>query len=186
MQVSKDGRDWRIGAAADVGWIAGHTTAGVSITTAIPPVFDAYATTYQADDVTAAAYEQALVEDLITHTPDQPWWLAYLDTGAHDVVFPRAPRVSLYWDWPYVLVEAGPEQALTWRTGGHMRHGRGALPDLFFPADRSWLVSALWDDAWACIGGPAPVIHTLERDPVANARQIRPDEDALPPGLTRE
>ncbi|MEU7865075.1 hypothetical protein, partial [Nonomuraea sp. NPDC049141] len=81
MQVSKDGRSWRIGAAADVGWIAGHTTAGVSITTAIPLVFDAYATTYQADDVTAAAYEHALVEDLTTHTPAQPWWLAYLDTG---------------------------------------------------------------------------------------------------------
>ncbi|MEV4713780.1 hypothetical protein [Micromonospora sp. NPDC049374] len=72
MQVSKDGQGWRIGAAADVGWIAGHTTAGVSITTAIPPVFDAYATTYQSDDVTAGAYEHALVEGLITHTPGQP------------------------------------------------------------------------------------------------------------------
>ncbi|MEU9507109.1 hypothetical protein AB0D32_12600 [Micromonospora sp. NPDC048170] len=50
MQVTKDGRDWRIGAAADVSWIAGRTTAGVSITTAIPPVFAAYATTYQVDD----------------------------------------------------------------------------------------------------------------------------------------
>jgi hypothetical protein len=91
-----------------VGWIAGHTTAGVSITIAIPPIFDAYPTMYQADDVTAVAYEQALVEDLSMHTPDQPWWLAYLDTGAHDVVFPHAPSVSLYWNWPYVLVEAGP------------------------------------------------------------------------------
>jgi hypothetical protein len=43
VQVSKDGRSWRIGTATDVDWIAGHTTAGVSITTAIPPVFDAYA-----------------------------------------------------------------------------------------------------------------------------------------------
>ncbi|WP_431876864.1 hypothetical protein [Micromonospora marina] len=72
MQVNKDGRHWRIGTAADVSWIAGHTTAGVSITTAIPPVFDAYATTYQTDQVTAAAYEQALVEDLTMHTADQP------------------------------------------------------------------------------------------------------------------
>ncbi|MFI6823190.1 hypothetical protein ACIBJE_19855 [Micromonospora sp. NPDC050187] len=91
MQVSRDGQSWRIGAAAEVDWIAGHTTAGVSITTAIPPIFDAYATTYQADDVTAAAYEHALIKNLITPTPDQPWWLAYLDTGAHDVVFPT-PR----------------------------------------------------------------------------------------------
>lgn len=105
-----DGWDWCVGTAADVGWIAGHTTAGVSITTAIPPVFDTYATTYQTDDVTAAAYEQALIAHLTTHTPDQPWWLAYLDTGAHDVVFPHAPRVFLYWNWPYVLVEAGPSK----------------------------------------------------------------------------
>ncbi|MFI2709279.1 hypothetical protein ACH495_03990 [Micromonospora sp. NPDC018662] len=186
MQVIKDGRSWRIGAAADVDWIAGHTTAGVSIATAIPEIFAAYATTYQAADVTAAAYEQALVEKLMMHTPEQPWWLAYLDTGAHDVVFPHAPRVSLYWDWPYVLVEAGPEQALTWRTDGHMRDAHGALPDLFFPADRSWLVSALWDDTWTCVGGPEPLIRTLERDLLANARRVRPDEDALPPGLTRE
>ncbi|WP_231605543.1 hypothetical protein [Micromonospora sp. HK10] len=100
MQVNKDGRDWHVGVAADVDWIAGHATAGVSITTAIPPVFDPYATTYQTDDVTAAAYEQALIEDLITHTPDQPWWLAYLDNGAHDVVFRHAPRVFRYWSWP--------------------------------------------------------------------------------------
>ncbi|WP_245724671.1 hypothetical protein [Micromonospora citrea] len=61
MQVSKDGRSWSIGAAgADVDRIAGHTTAGVSITTTIPPVFDAYATTHQTDDVTAAAHEHAL------------------------------------------------------------------------------------------------------------------------------
>ncbi|MEV0004769.1 hypothetical protein AB0H28_21155 [Micromonospora sp. NPDC050980] len=186
MRISKDGRDWRIGTAADVDWIVGHTTAGVSITTAIPPAFDAYATTYQTDDVTAAAYERALIDDLMVHTIDQPWWLAYLDTGAHDVVFPHAARVSLYWDWPYVVIEAGPEQALTWRTGGHMRHAHGVLPDLFFPADRSWLVSALWDDTWACVGGPASLIHTLERDPAVNACQVRPDEDALPPGLVRE
>ncbi|GGS10257.1 hypothetical protein GCM10010169_63800 [Micromonospora fulviviridis] len=72
VQVSKDGRSWRIGAAADVEWIAGHTTAGISITTAIPPIFDAYATTHQADGVTVAAYEHALVEDLITQTLLRP------------------------------------------------------------------------------------------------------------------
>ncbi|QKW13639.1 hypothetical protein [Verrucosispora sp. NA02020] len=185
MQLSKDGRKWRIGAAAEVEWIAGHTTAGTSITTAIPPIFDAYATTHQPDGVTVAAYEHALVQDLTAQTPEQPWWLAYLDTGPHDIVFPRGPRVSLYWNWPYVLIEVGPEQALTWRTG-HMRHGDGSLPDLFFPADRSWLVSALWDDTWTCLGGPEPLINTLQQNPLANTRRVRPDEDALPPGLTRE
>jgi len=191
MDVTKDGRSWRIGTASDVAWIDGQTTHGGSITTAIPPVFDAYATFYPADmfnppdDVSIEAHERAVVDELTKHTADQPWWLGYLDTGAHDIVFPHAPKVSLYWDWAYLLVEAGPEQALTWRTG-HMRHGRGSLPDLFFPADHSWLVSALWDDIWTDIGGTAALIAALHRNPLVNARPVGPDEDALPPGLTRD
>ncbi|WP_192809749.1 hypothetical protein [Actinomadura rudentiformis] len=184
MDVSKDGRSWRIGTDRDVAWLAGQTTPGLSVTTAIPPVFDAYATFYPPDHVSIEAHERAVVDELIAHTPDQAWWLGYLDTGAHDIVFPFAPRLSLYMDWPYLLVEAGPEQALTWRTG-HMR-GEGALPDLFFPADHSWLVSALWDDAWTDIGGAAGLIRALESNPLVNARRVGPDEDALPPELTRD
>ncbi|MEO3771033.1 hypothetical protein [Micromonospora sp. B9E7] len=183
-EVDKDGRSWRIGTAGDVAWFAGQTTPGLSITAAIPPVFDAYATFYPPDGVGFAAHERAVVDELVACTPDQPWWLGYLDTGAHDVVFPHAPRVSLYWDYPYVLVEAGPEQALAWRTG-HMR-GDGPLPDLFFPTDRTWLVSALWDDTWTDVGGSAAVVARLRRNPLVNARLVGPDEDALPPGLTRE
>ena len=186
MDVTKDGRSWRIGTASDVAWVAGHTTQGFSITTAIPPVFDAYATFYPSDGVSFEAHERAVVDELTEHTPAQPWWLGYLDTGAHDIVFPLAPKLSLYWDWPYLLVEAGPEQALTWRTG-HMRGGEfGSLPDLFFPADHSWLVSALWDDTWTDIGGTAALISRLHRNPLVNARPVGPDEDALPPGLTRD
>ena len=112
MEVSKDGRTWQIGTAFDVDWIAGRP-GGYSIATAIPLVFDAYATFYQAHNITAATHEHAVVADLIQHTADQSWWLGYLDTGAHDIVFPSAPKVSLYWEWHYVLVKAGPEQALT-------------------------------------------------------------------------
>ena len=186
MGVTKDGRSWRIGTATEVAWLAGQTTDGLSITTAIPPVFDAYATFYPPDFVNYEAQERAVVDELTKHTPAQPWWLGYLDTGAHDIVFPLAPKLSVYWDWPYLLVEAGPEQALTWRTG-HMRGGElGALPDLFFPADRSWLVSALWDDIWTDIGGTPALITALHGNPLVNARPVRPDEDALPPGLTRD
>ncbi|MEU7780914.1 hypothetical protein ACIP95_03130 [Micromonospora parva] len=183
-EVDKDGRRWRIGTAGDVAWFAGQTTQGLSITAAIPPVFDAYATFHPPDGVGFAAHERAVVDELVACTPDQPWWLGYLDTGAHDVVFPRAPRVSLYSDYPYVLVEAGPEQALTWRVG-HMR-GDGPLPDLFFPADRSWLVSALWDDTWTDFGASAAVVARLQRNPLVAARPVSLDEDACPPGLTRE
>lgn len=184
MEVMKDGRSWRIGTADDVGWLAGQTTPGVSVSTAIPPVFEAYGTFYPAEGVSFATQERALVAELVEQTPEQPWWLGYLDTGAHDIVFPQLPKVSLYFDWSYLLVEAGPEQALSWRTG-HMR-GDGSLPDLFFPADHSWLVSALWDDAWTDIGGTAALITALHRNPLVNARPVGPDEDALPPGLTRD
>ncbi|MEH1164012.1 hypothetical protein V6V47_01345 [Micromonospora sp. CPCC 205539] len=185
MDVTKDGRRWRIGTVSDVAWLAGHTTNGLSITAAIPQVFDGYATCHPPDGVSIEAHERAVIHELTAHGPDQPWWLGYLDTGAHDIVFPRAPTVSLDWGWAYVLVEAGPEQALTWRTG-HMRHGAGSLPDLFFPTDHSWLVSALWDDTWTDVGGSGDLIAALHRNPLVNARPVGPDEDALPPGLTRD
>jgi hypothetical protein len=184
MDVFRDGNSWRIGTDHDVAWIAGRTTHGPSITTAIPPVYDAYATFHPPAGVAGETHERAVIDVLTAHTPRQPWWLGYLDTGAHDVVFPGAPMVSLYYGWSYVLVEAGPEQALTWRTG-HMR-GNGPLPDLLFPADRCWLVSALWDDLWTDVGGTTALITALQRDPLINARPVGPDEDALPPGLTRD
>ncbi|MCG5463754.1 hypothetical protein MED01_001914 [Micromonospora sp. MED01] len=184
VTVDKDGRTWRIGTASDVAWLTGRTTQGLSVTTAIPPVFEAYGTFHPPAGVGFDAHERAVIDELVTCTPDQPWWLGFLDTGAHDVVFPHAPKVSLYWAWPYVLVQAGPEQALTWRAG-HLR-GDGALPDLFFPEDRSWLVSALWDDTWTDIGASGAVLAALRRNPLVNARLVGPDEDACPPGLTRD
>ncbi|MCX5116506.1 hypothetical protein OG992_04910 [Micromonospora sp. NBC_00362] len=183
--VSKDGRNWRIGTASDVAWLAGRTTQGLSVTTAIPPVFEAYGTFHRPEDVEFHAHERAVIDELVSCTSDQPWWLGFLDTGAHDVVFPHAARVSLYDDWSYVLVQAGPEQALAWRVG-HMRGSDGALPDLFFPADRSWLVSALWDDTWADVGASLAVLTILRRNPLVNARLVGPDEDACPPGLMRD
>ena len=188
VRVTKDGRSWRLGIQEDVAWIAeGTSSSGVTVTVAIPPVFEAYATFHEPDDprITIPMHERAVVRDLVESTPAQPWWLGFLETGAHDVVFDTAPRVSLYWDWPYVMVEAGPEQALGWRTG-HMRSGDGALPDLFFPADRSWLVSGLWDDTWNCFGGTSSLIAALRLDPLVRARPIGVDEDACPPDRERE
>ena len=185
VEVEKDGRRWRIGGRAEADWLPREPESGDTIATAIPPVFEAYATFYARTDLEVREHELAVVRALTAYTAEQPWWLGFLETGAHDVVFPDAPRVKLYWDWPYVLVEAGPEQALTWRTG-HMRYGEGSLPDLFFPADRSWLVSALWDDTWTCIGGPTALLEALEQLPPVNARRVSLDQDMLPPGLVRE
>jgi hypothetical protein len=41
---TKDGRAWRIGADAEIAWIQESTEGGLAITSAIPPVFEAYAT----------------------------------------------------------------------------------------------------------------------------------------------
>ena len=57
----------------------------------------------------------ALVELLRRHTSRPLWWLGYLDTGTSDIVFWDAPKVMLYTDWRYVLIEAGAEQAAWWR-----------------------------------------------------------------------
>jgi hypothetical protein len=68
---------------------------------------------------------------LSEHSPGQRWWLGYLDTGVDDIVFPGAPMVTLYSGWHYVLVEAGPEQAVTWRRNDPGSYG--VLPNLMFP-----------------------------------------------------
>jgi len=153
----KNGRSWRIGSQAEVAWIESGTKHGVAITSAIPAVFDAYATVVlpvgdeHEDPDDQSRYERAVMSVLIQHTAEQPWWLGYLDTGSDDVIFADAPRVELYAGWCYVMVEAGPAQAAAWREEPSFK---GELPDLMFPADRSWLLSTLWDDDWSCIGGP--------------------------------
>jgi hypothetical protein len=169
----KDGRSWRLGTAADVAWIA----QGVADGSAMPAGFAAYATVMVPglrEDLDR--HEQAVVRLLADHSAaadpnaEAGWWLGYLDTGASDVVFQDAPRVKLYWDWPYVLVEAGPDQALQWRTEPSPLHC--GLPDLIFPADRSWLISALWDDEWWWLGGSQALVDAFAADPALEVRRL--------------
>lgn len=178
---TRDGGTWRIGADAEVAWIADGTSMGRAITAAIPPVFEAYATVVLPyDDEAQEKHDHAELGLLKEHSPSQPWWLGYLDTGADDVVFPDAPKVTLYSGWRYLLVEAGPEQAAIWRHRGSFFPG--VLPNLMFPADRSWLVSTLWDDDWTCLGGPAGLVGRFLRHPHLQARPVAVDQDATPPG----
>ncbi|HWH10777.1 MAG TPA: hypothetical protein VG165_06585 [Solirubrobacteraceae bacterium] len=183
----KDGRAWRIGDDATVSWIADGTSITKAITAAIPPVFDAYATLELPESwkERLGRHDAAVIELLTRHTARQPWWLGYLDTGADDVVFADAPRATLYTGWKYVLVEAGPGQAASWRASGGRTFWKGPLPNLMFPANRSWLVSTLWDDDWTCIGGRAALVEDLLDDPELGprAREVRlVDDDATPPG----
>lgn len=82
-----------------------------------------------------------------------------------------APRVPIYSGWNYVLVQAGRREARTWRADD----GRWftALPELMFPADRSWLVSSVWDDAWAGVGGSSELISALLIEPELRPRAER-------------
>jgi hypothetical protein len=100
---SKHGRTSRIGRDADVVWIQENTQAGFAVTSAIPPVFEAYATL---ELPATGDYDQASwLEDpdrhdtsvpamLSQHTAGRPRWLGYLDTGAADVIFHDVPQVT--------------------------------------------------------------------------------------------
>lgn len=196
---SKDGREWRIGGDAEVGWIEENTPGGLRITSAIPPVFEAYATLElpgtgnQPAASTAEEWEQldkewdrhdaGALALLTEHSGPQPWWLGYLETGASELPFDGVPRTRFYADWPYVLIEAGPEQARVWREDCW----DGVLPDLMFPGDRSWLFSTLWDDDWTCIGGSRALVDAFLAHPDLRdrVREVDPSiEDATPPGHT--
>lgn len=181
--LAKDGRTWQIGTDAEVAWIANGTLIGRTITAAIPPVFEAYATVVLPEGGQGQhQHDQAVLGLLREQLAGQPWWLGYLDTGADDIVFPDAPMVTLYPGWHYVLVQAGPEQAATWRESGPWSFWKGALPNLMFPADRSWLMSTLWDDDWTCLGGSAELVDRFLRHPDLQARAVALGQDATPPG----
>lgn len=189
----KNGVAWRVAGQADVDWIMDGTEPGRRITAAIPPMFAAYATLTDAGEPEMPRnlslehrQDLAFVDVLRRHSRDMAWWIGYLDTGASDIVFWDAPKVTLYEGWHYVFVLAGPEQAATWRPalGGHPNWKSTELPEVIFPEDRSWLVSFRWDDDWACIGGPEALINDVLDDPVLapNARRVDTQQDATPPG----
>lgn len=171
QQVLKEGREWRLGTEADIGWINDGTSAGDAITAAIPPIFDSYCTLElpRNDEAELKQHEQTVIELLTEATDEQPWWLGYLDTGASDVVFPYAPRVTAYYGYGYALVEAGPRQAVGWRDTAF----NWALPDLMFPADRSWLVSTMWDGGSTSIGGSEQLVSSFLRHPEFGSRARR-------------
>jgi len=100
VRRARDASTWRIGTDAEVAWIAHGTSVGRSITAAIPPVFETYATVVlpsrgEGQDT----HDRAVLALLSEQSAGQPWWLGYLDTGADDIVFPDAPKVTLYTGW---------------------------------------------------------------------------------------
>jgi hypothetical protein len=191
---NKDDRAWRIGGEAEVAWIRDNTEVSRAITSAIPPVFEAYATLElpgSGDQPSASPLEDpdrhnaGVLAVLSEHSTVQPWWIGYLDTGGADIVFYDVQKVRPGpTDAWYVLVEAGPEQAGSWRERAHWK---SPLPDLMFPADHSWLVSTLWDDDWMCIGGSQGLVGAFLAHPDLRHRTCEVDlslKDATPLGHT--
>jgi len=198
LRREKDGRVWRIGGNAEVTWIRENVSyRGPMIAYAIPPVFEAYATitlpvtpnTHHGRwtggwgwDEPAEGRDSSVLAVLEEHTQPQPWWLGYLNTtgdGA-ETIFPDVPKVELY-GWNYVLIEAGPEQAGSWREP--LGDWKGMLPDLMFPTDRSWVTSTLWDDYWTCIGASETLIEALLAHPYLrdHTRQVDPGSQDISP-----
>ena len=178
---ARDGREWLIGTDLEIEWINAGVAPSRDITSSLPPVFAAYCTIVLPESrEELPRHEHAVMALLQAHTEPQPWWLGYLDTGASDTVFPDAPVATVYYDYGYVLVEAGPEQAATWRPEGWS----WTLPELMFPKDRSWLVTTMWDDDWTCIGGSEQLVSSFLEHPelAPRARRVALGEDAIPPG----
>lgn len=131
VRQEKDGRTWRIGEQAEVAWIRENTEVSFAITSAIPPVFEAYATIElpgsgdhpDASPLDWDRHNAAVLAVLTGHAPAQSWWLGYLDTGDAYIVFDNVRKVNsgATNDARYVLVEAGPEQAGTWREPEHWK-----------------------------------------------------------------
>jgi hypothetical protein len=174
-----DGQSRRIGTQAEVAWIERGRTPGLGITSMIPPVFVAYATlalpgcewtmtetgssgSCWATDEDQRRSERAFVSVLDRHAAAAgTWWLGYLDYAVDaDTVVTDVPMVSLYADWPYVFIEAGPREAVS-RRSRKRGNWQCALPDVMFPADKAWLVSLDWDSPWYSIGGPADLVRDL-------------------------
>jgi hypothetical protein len=165
------------------------TSPGLAVTAVIPPVFAAYATVVLLEGAEdQERYNRAVLALLTGQSAGQRWWLGYLSPSADDLVFPGVtmaalPTVRLYSGQSYVLVEAGPRQAATWRRSeAGSLWWRDVRPGPMFPADRSWLVSTLCDDDWTCVGGPASLVDRFLAHPDLQARPVPPGEEATPPG----
>src|SRR5260370_42541951 len=59
VRRAKDGRTWRIGTDAEGAWVANGTSMGRTITAAIPPDFEAYATAVLPDGDEQGKHDRA-------------------------------------------------------------------------------------------------------------------------------
>jgi len=171
----RDGKRWVIGDSADVAWLASAVDYFAERVSLVPPAFAAYCQLDLPDHAPGAQvrHDSALVSILSGASATRDWWLGYLEYGIGiDLPFDDAPRTNLF-TWNYVLVRAGPEQALNWRASESPIAWKGALPDLIFPVDRSWVLITDWDARWSGIGGADDLVQGLLHDPELGPRTRR-------------
>ena len=75
---AKDGATWRIGTDAEVAWIVSGTSVSRTITSAIPPVFEAYATVVLPYGDEQGDYDRAVLSLLTGQSASQPWLVSRL------------------------------------------------------------------------------------------------------------
>jgi hypothetical protein len=171
----RDGKRWAIGSGDDVAWIADSVDLSAEKVSLVPPGFAAYCRLDLPERTLGSQirHDQALVVRLSREPAAQQWWLGYLEYGIGiDLPFSDAARTKLF-GWDYVLVQAGAEQALNWRASESPIAWKGALPDVMFPADRSWVLVTDWDERWSGIGGTGRLVQSLLDDPELGPRTER-------------
>src|SRR5215475_7181576 len=73
---ARDGRTWRVGTDAEIAWIVNGTSIGRTITAAIPPVFQAYATLVLPERGDGQDRHDRVVLALLSEqSAGQQWWL---------------------------------------------------------------------------------------------------------------
>lgn len=163
----KDGGQWRLGCAEDIAWIESAIDFSRPLVTELPPVFAAYCRVEIPDDPKSRArHDTAIVRALTDESGPSPWWLGYLEYGIEITrAFGNMPRTRLF-GWDFVLIQAGADQALNWRTRcAPSLDWKGALPDLLFHADHSWMLFTSWDDHWSGVGGSQALVRRIIDDP---------------------
>ena len=145
--VERDGVRWPLARQEDLAWLSDQTDVGLAITSAILPIYEAYGTVVaqeedndeyedndDEDNAAIDAQERQLVK-ILQRYGSTSWWLGFIEGGEDEQLkplFPHTKRIRLYVGWPYVVVLAGPAEALRWGP---------FLPDLIVPADHSWCPS---------------------------------------------
>lgn len=163
----------------DLTWISSGTRPGDSIHSAVPPIFENYATIVVARDAEVRQAQHRAIGAVLESTKEAALWIGVIETGDPDDYLADAVRATLYANWPYHMKYISASTLLDHRNA---HSERGPLPDLVFPPDRSWLATRLWDDSWISFGGSAAVTDALMLATGTAARRVPPGGLITPPG----